>query len=180
MSYKTNSDYRIVTVVFSPPVHRVVSILERYVSANPRQRRALGLPVSLGTRNSVSCGHCNGFLLWHGSNYDGPVINGQVVLCRPGARVSIMRGGMGHLLDRGARVADTTSLGWTLWPNPRIPSRLSISRRGPRSPRWWSATTASLVAAGAWGSTPKIPGPTRRTTVPRRNSESGKARPTLR
>ena len=28
-----------------------------------------------------------------------------------------------------------------------------MSRRGRRSPRWWSATTASSGAAGAWGST---------------------------
>src|ERR687888_201923 len=30
-----------------------------------------------------------------------------------------------------------------------------MSRRGPRSPPWWSTTTASLAAAGAWGSTPR-------------------------
>src|SRR5580693_5837819 len=52
-----------------------------------------------------------------------------------------------------------------------------MSRRGPRSPRWWSTTTASLAGAGAWPSTPKIPG-TRHTTVPRNSSESGRARPT--
>ena len=34
---------------------------------------------------------------------------------------------------------------------------------------------ASLVGAGAWDSTPKILEPTRRTTVPRRNSESERA-----
>ena len=34
---------------------------------------------------------------------------------------------------------------------------------------------ASLAGAGAWGSTPKTLEPTRRTTVPRRNSESERA-----
>ena len=46
-----------------------------------------------------------------------------------------------------------TGLSWASWSDRRTRSRLSMSRRGRRSPRWWNATTASSGAAGAWGST---------------------------
>src|SRR6266568_3948861 len=50
-----------------------------------------------------------------------------------------------------------------------------MSQRGPRSPRWWSATTASSVAAGAWASMTTIPERTQATTVLPRSAGCGKA-----
>ena len=60
------------------------------------------------------------------------------------------------VVSPGHRTRHPTRLTYAPWPNRRTPSGPSTSRRGPRSPRWWSATTASLAAAGAWGSTPRV------------------------
>ena len=49
-----------------------------------------------------------------------------------------------------------------------------MSRRGRRSPRWWSATTASSAAAGAWGFTPRTPA--RRPRPPNRERKLDRVR----
>ena len=58
-------------------------------------------------------------------------------------------------LVRDERLVPCPALGWTSWSNRGTPSRRWISRPGPRSPRWWSATTVSSAAAGAMGFHPK-------------------------
>jgi len=83
-------------------------------------------------------------------------------------------------LVRDERLVPCPALGSTSWSNRGTPSRHWISRPGPRSLCWWSATTVSSAAAGAWASTPKNLGPTWRRNVLRRNSESERAKPTPR
>src|SRR5215472_6064562 len=76
------------------------------------------------------------------------------------------------------RDEEAYALDWVrlnLWPNRRTPCGPSTRRRGPRSPRWWSATTASLAAAGAWASMTMTPERTQSTTAPPRSAGCGKA-----
>jgi hypothetical protein len=63
---------------------------------------------------------------------------------------------------------------------PRYTVKALDQSPGPSSLCWWSATTVSSAAAGAWASTPKNLGPTWRRNVLRRNSESERAKPTPR
>ena len=80
----------------------------------------------------------------------------------------------------GRRPSDRGGLGCLGRPRPSrpTPSRRSTSRRGRRSPRWWSATTASSAAVGAWGSTPKGSArrPPRPSTASGSSSASGQER----
>jgi len=84
-------------------------------------------------------------------------------------------------LVRDERLVPCPALGSTSWSNRGTPSRRWISRPGPRSLDWWSATTVSSAAAGAWASTPKNLGPTwrRKRAAKEQRVREGKAHAAL-